>query len=191
MRDELNVKAVAVSADEAAFVAVSCKPNFMELRKRCGAKLKDIGAVLAGWGHAEVAQLESGAALSAVGEEIRLADVMLERKPVGGSSGKEITASQGAVTAALDTALTPELLAEGLAREFTSVLQQARKDAGLDISDRIAVTWDSADSELAAALDLHATTISGEVLATHFKRGLGGVETQINGKSVSYVLGKA
>ena len=187
LQDELNVKSVAVSADEAAFVAVSCKPNFAELRKRCGAKLKDIGAVLAGWGHAEVAQLESGAAITMVGEEIRIADVLLERKPVGGS----VTASQGAVTAALDTALTPVLIAEGHAREFTSVLQQARKDAGLEVSDRITIAWESDDAELAAALALHATSIASEVLATGFSRGPGSIEAVVNGKAIRYALSKA
>ena len=190
LRDELNVRKVETDTDEAAFVSISCKPNFAELRKRCGAKLKEIGAVLATWSHAEVAQLEGGAELPAVGEMIRLADVILERKPTGGTSGKVVTASQGAVTAALDTALTPELLAEGYAREFTSVVQQARKDAGLDIADRISVTWDSSDTELAAALELHAATIAGEVLATKFGRGPGGIETQINGKMVAYGLSK-
>ena len=191
LRDELNVWSVKPEPDEAAFVSISCKPNFLELRKRCGSKLKELGVILATWGHVEVAQLENGIELPACGESIRITDVILERKPTGGPSSRMVTASQGAITVVLDTELTPELVAEGLAREFTSVLQQARKDAGLDISDRIAVTWDSADSELAAALELHATTIAGEVLATRFGRGSGGVETQINGKSVSYVLGKA
>ncbi len=191
LRDELNVKAVAVSADEASFVAVSCKPNFLELRKRCGAKLKDIGAVLATWGHAEVAQLEAGEVLEVVGEQIRLADVMLERKPVGDA----VTASHGAVTAALDPALTDDLIAEGHAREFTSVLQQARKDAGLDISDRVSITWSSSDGELAAALKRHTELIAGEVLALSFTPHSSGasaaIEAQVNGKPVAYTLVKA
>ena len=187
LRDELNVKQVAVSADEAAFVAVSCKPNFAELRKRCGPKLKEIGAVLTKWGHAEVARLEAGEAIEAVGEQIRVADVLLERKPVGGS----ITASEGAVTAALDTALTPELVAEGHAREFTSLLQQARKDAGLEVADRIAVTWQSDDAELVAALTTHGGLIAGEVLAVRFSVGTGSIEAAINGKAVRYSLSKA
>jgi isoleucyl-tRNA synthetase len=63
--DELNVRAVATSADEGALVAVAVKPNFKELGKRCGPKLKAIGAGLAAWGHAEVARLEAGEAISA------------------------------------------------------------------------------------------------------------------------------
>ena len=184
---ELNVKAVETSADEAAFVAVACKPNFKELRARCGAKLKDIGAVLADWSHSEVARLEAGESIEVVGEALRIADVILERKPVGGS----ITASEGAVTVALDTALTPELVAEGHAREFTSLLQQARKDAGLEIADRITVSWASDDAELAAALELHAASIAGEVLATSFAHGAGATEAQVNGKAVRYALSKA
>ncbi len=187
LASELNVKSVELSADEAAFVAVSCKPNFKELRARCGAKLKEIGAVLANWGHAEVAQLEGGAAIEVVGEALRIADVILERKPVGGS----ITASEGAVTVALDTELTPKLVEEGHAREFTSLLQQARKDAGLEIADRITVTWSSDDADLARAVDLHEKLIADEVLAVRFSRGTGSTEISVNGKLVRYTLSKA
>ncbi len=191
LRDELNVRSIETDIDEAAFVAISCKPNFLELRKRCGAKLKDIGVVLATWGHVEVTQLENGIELPACGESIRLADVILERKPVDSSFGKIVTASQGAITVVLDTTLTSELIAEGHAREFTSLLQQARKDAGFDIADRISVTWGSSNDELVHALTEHAATIAGEVLATTFANGIGGNEAQINGKPVSYTISKA
>ncbi len=187
LRDELNVKDVAVSADEAAFVAVTCKPNFAELRKRCGPKLKEIGVALGAWGHDEVARLEAGEQLTVVGEALGLGDVLLERRPVGGS----VTASDGAVTVALDTALTPALIGEGLAREVTSLLQQARKDAGLEVSDRIRVTWATDDAALAAALTTHGGLIAGEVLATVFAPGAGVTAGEINGIALRYTLAKA
>ena len=186
LQSELNIKAVAVSADEAAVVAVSVKPNLKVLGKRCGPKLKEVSAALVTWGHAEVASLESGAAITVAGETITVADVLLQRTPVAGA----VVASAGAVTVTLDTALTPALVAEGLAREFVSALQQARKDAGLEVADRIRVTWFSPDPEVTTALRTHATTISDEVLATAFSEGPSTITADLNGRAVSYTLEK-
>jgi isoleucyl-tRNA synthetase len=65
----------------------------------------------------------------------------------------------------LDTAVTPELEAEGLARDVIRAVQQARKDAGLDVSDRIVLTIVGDDAAV-AAVEAHRELISGEVLAT-------------------------
>ncbi|MBA3847163.1 MAG: isoleucine--tRNA ligase, partial [Planctomycetes bacterium] len=139
--DELNVKAIATSADEAAFCAIGVKPNFKNLAARAGAKLKEIGPIVQKWGFAEVTRLEAGEAIDVAGVAIVIGDVLLARTPAPGAA----TASEGAVTVVLDTALTPELEREGLANEFTSIVQQARKSANLDVSDRIRVVWHSPD----------------------------------------------
>lgn len=65
----------------------------------------------------------------------------------------------------LDTAVTPELEAEGLARDVIRAVQQARKDAALDVSDRIALTIVGDDAAV-AAIETHRDLIAGEVLAT-------------------------
>jgi isoleucyl-tRNA synthetase len=65
----------------------------------------------------------------------------------------------------LDTAVTPELEAEGLARDVIRAVQQARKDADLDVSDRIVLTIVGDDAAV-AAIETHRELISGEVLAT-------------------------
>ena len=66
----------------------------------------------------------------------------------------------------LDTALTPELEAEGLARDLVRAVQQARREAGLQVSDRITLTLMAGDVVLAAART-HLALIGGETLATH------------------------
>ena len=71
----------------------------------------------------------------------------------------------------LDTAVTPELAAEGLARDVVRAVQQARKDAGLDVSDRIALRLGSQSAETRAAIETHRQLISGEVLATSLEVG--------------------
>ena len=68
----------------------------------------------------------------------------------------------------LDTAVTPELEAEGVARDLVRAVQQARRDAGLDVSDRIVLTI-SADAAAADAARTHAELIRRETLATSFE----------------------
>ena len=65
----------------------------------------------------------------------------------------------------LDTAVTPELAAEGTARDVVRVVQQARRDAGLDVSDRVTLTLDGPDAVL-DAVRAHEAFVAGEVLAT-------------------------
>ncbi|MFN3708406.1 isoleucine--tRNA ligase [Microcella sp.] len=67
--------------------------------------------------------------------------------------------------ALLDTTLTPELEAEGLARDAVRAIQQARKDAGLEVSDRIHLTVTADTAETRAAIDAHRDLVAGETLA--------------------------
>lgn len=160
--DELNVKQVRVEADEAAFVQVSVKPNFKTLGKRCGPKLKEIGAALAGWGPAEVAALEAGGGRDVAGEILTLADVILQRQAAQDAA----VATDGRITVVLDTRVDAPLRREGMARDAVSLLQNARKDAGLEVSDRIQVTWQVTGVELQQAISEHWPWIAAEVLAT-------------------------
>jgi isoleucyl-tRNA synthetase len=186
--DELNVKQVEFSADEATFCTLSIKPNFQALRERAGSKLKPIGEALRTWGVSEIDKLEQGESLDVAGVSISLADVLLTRTPVKGS----VVASSGAVTVVLDPKITPELAQEGIAREFTSVLQQARKNAGLEVSDRIRVAFDSTDADVVSAIERHKTSIADEVLAVAFERRTAGVESaELNGRPVRFSLEKA
>jgi isoleucyl-tRNA synthetase len=186
--EQLNVKAVETSADEAAFCSIGVKPNFAVLKERAAPKLKDIGKALAGFGFPEVSRLEAGETIEVVGERIGLADVLLARTPV---SGKAV-ATEGDVTVVLETALSDELVDEGLARELNSVLQQARKAEGLDVSDRVRVIWDSSDASVVRAVERHAKWLAEEVLAVEFhKDQKAATEASLNGKPVRFTLAKA
>jgi isoleucyl-tRNA synthetase len=188
VREQLNVKAVETSSDEASFCSIGVKPNFAVLKERAAPKLKDIGKALAGFGFPEVSRLEAGETIEVVGERIGLGDVLLARTPV---SGKAV-ATEGDVTVVLETALTEELVDEGLARELNSVLQQARKTQGLDVSDRVRISWDSADPNVLRAIENHAKWLGEEVLAVELRRDAGAAtEASLNGKSVRYTLSKA
>src|SRR5690606_2984985 len=185
--DELNVKEVAVDADESAFTNISVKPIFKTLGKRCGPKLKQITPVLASWGSSEIARLEAGEALEVAGEALSLDDVILQRQAIGETA----VATDGQITVVLDTHLTPALKREGHAREFISLVQGARKDAGLEVTDRIRLSFDSADAELMAALTEHRASILRETLAVALDQAPGGTGTQLNGIELHYTLRKA
>ena len=100
--------------------------------------------------------------LSLEGETVELGEAELDIRLIE----KEGLATSGSETllVALDTSLSPELVAEGLAREVVHRIQTARKQANLDYADRISVRW-VADGELAAAIERHAGWIAGETLA--------------------------
>jgi isoleucyl-tRNA synthetase len=186
--DELNVKVVQTSADESAFCTFNIKPNFQTLRERAAPKLGKIGEALKSWGAEEIAALERGETRTAADVPIALADILLTRIPVAGSA----VASAGAVTVVLDPELTPDLLEEGLAREFNSVLQQARKNAGLEVSDRIRVRFFSDDGGVLAAIRRHKRSIADEVLAVDFLEDDESSEAaELNGRPIRYSIGKA
>jgi isoleucyl-tRNA synthetase len=190
IENELNVKRVAVEADESRFIELSIKPNFKTLGKRCGKKLGVIKQALDTWGQDEVDRLEQGETVSVADEEIFLEDVLLVRK----ATGEGAVATDGHLTVVLDTNLTAELVAEGHAREFISLLQNERKGAGLDVSDRIEVVFSSLVPELVSALEAHLETIRREVLATSLGAGIcdeSASALTVNGHPVSVNLKKS
>lgn len=80
-------------------------------------------------------------------------------------------ASDSGATVALDLELTEELRRAGLARDAIRLIQEARKNSGLDVADRIALRWTATDPATIAALTDHSGLISDEVLATDFAQG--------------------
>lgn len=188
IRDELNVKEVATSDAEADFCSLVVKPNYATLKTRMAPKLKQVAQDLSKWTFTEISRIEAGETLTLCDEDIRREDLLLQRAPLPGM----VVASEGDVTVVLDTAITPALQQEGLAREFNSVLQQARKAAGLEVTDRVRVGYDSEDLELLDAIDVHAKDVAEEVLAVEFARdSAADVAEELNGRPIRFKLRKA
>ena len=157
--DELNVKKVEYVSDETELCDVSYKANFKTLGRKCGSKMKAVAAGIAALkGFAGSATVE--------GVELSSEDVLVTRSPKAGL----VVASEGATVVALETTLSPELVAEGLAREFVSHVQAMRKEADFEVTQRINVTVET-DAELKAALETHIEYVKGETLTVEFAFG--------------------
>jgi isoleucyl-tRNA synthetase len=104
-----------------------------------------------------------GEVVTAAGVELRPGEYELKLVAADPDSTTAVGGSGGLI--ALDTAVTPQLEAEGTARDVIRVIQQARRDAGLDVSDRITLVV-GADGAVADAVRAHTAFIAGETLAT-------------------------
>ncbi|MGI8982781.1 MAG: isoleucine--tRNA ligase [Pirellulaceae bacterium] len=166
LRDELNVKQIdyATSADQ--YITYLVQPNFKQLGPKIGKLLPGVKAALGkADGAALLAQLTATGkvTLDIGGEKVDLDNediqVRLQAKP-----GWAAAQGSGCVVV-LATELTPELLAEGLARDFVRIIQDRRKDLNLDFTDRIEVGIVGASPALQKAITDNLEYISGETLA--------------------------
>ncbi len=139
VRAEVNVKAIEYLDANNTFIRKKIKPNFVALGKRLGAKMKAVSTALAQFSQDDIARLEKEGQynLSIDGEPVILqtGDVEISSEDIPGWT----VASKGSLTVALDVTLTPDLEAEGNAREFVNRIQKIRKDQGFDLTDRIEV----------------------------------------------------
>ena len=186
--DELNVKKVEFIADETALCDVSFKANFKTLGKKCGPKMKAVAAVIATPGNSRIIELSNNRIATCEIEGVALTadDVLVTRKPKAGL----VVASEGAVVVGLETALTPDLVAEGLAREFVSHVQAMRKEADFEVTQRIRVAV-ACDAEMKAALAAHRAYVAGEILARDVAVADGEGSVDLNGHMTAITVEKA
>jgi isoleucyl-tRNA synthetase len=158
IKDEVNVKDLVLSDDPATLGEFQLTVNPRALGPRLGKQVQEvIRAVKAGqW-------TQDGDVVTAAGVELQPGEYELRLTAADPDSTTELPGSNGLI--ALDATVTPELVAEGTARDVVRVIQQARKDAGLDVSDRITLVV-GADGAVADAVRAHAAFVAGETLAT-------------------------
>ncbi len=176
---ELNVKRLEFIEDEAALQSVTVKPQFAKLGPKYGKRVPHIQRALAtADAHSIAARIAAGEAieLSVNGEQLTLApeDLSIERKPTAGLA----VVADGSRLVALDTNITPELVHEGMARDFVRHVQELRKKAAFHVADHIVIRY-VADSTVEQALKGHADYIRQETLADELSVGklLSGEET--------------
>jgi isoleucyl-tRNA synthetase len=171
--EELNVKSIEFIARDAGLVSYRIKPNLPVLGKRYGKLIPAIrsalegadgGAIAAAAARGESFDIEAGGETLTLGGD----DVLIETHSAEGYA----CAEDGGYLTALDTTLTDDLISEGLAREIVRSIQDARKQAGLEVSDRI-VLGVSGSGSVEAAVGQHRDYIMSETLATSWETGQG------------------
>jgi isoleucyl-tRNA synthetase len=184
---ELNVKELDFVSDTSELVSYSAKPNYRALGPRFGKKMPQVAAAVEALDAAHVASVladggEIGISIEGTDHTLGPDDVTLALQPL---EGYEVEAEAGHAVA-LQLELDDELRREGLAREVVHAVQIARKDAGLEITDRIELAL-SGDPDLLAAAEAHQDYLAGEVLALSvtFDGESNGATARIDGRELS------
>ncbi len=157
MMDELNVKSVRLVTDVGSAGSQVLQVSPKELGPRLGPDVQRVikAVKAADWSIVGDSVVAGGVELLPGEFELKLVPLDPERSAaLGGNDGVVV----------LDTTMTPELEREGRARDLVRSIQQARRDAGLQVSDRINLTVEASDEWL-EALDHHQTFVTAETLA--------------------------
>jgi isoleucyl-tRNA synthetase len=163
---EVNVKELQILKDGEGGIVKRIKPDFKALGPKCGKHMKEVAAALQQWGPAEISALEATgtAQVSLPGGggqvEVLLSEVAILTDDIPGWT----VASEGGLTVALDVHIDEELRAEGLTRELVNRVQNLRKDAGLEVTDRIRLEVE-AEEGVCRDLERNLTYLRTEVLA--------------------------
>ncbi len=190
---ELNVKELDFVTDESELVSYSAKPNYRALGPRFGKSMPQVAAAVEALDAAHVASVlaeggEIGISIEGSDHTFGPDDITLALQPL---EGYEVEAEAGHAVA-LQLELDDELRREGLAREIVHAVQNARKAAGLEITDRIDLTL-AGDPDLLGAAQAHQDYLAGEVLATSvsYDGGPDGAQAKIDGRDLKIGVSRA
>jgi isoleucyl-tRNA synthetase len=190
--DELNIKEVVFVEDETEFSQVSYKPNFRTLGPRFGKNMKDVAAFVGQLSTDDIQDLEAGARLEVAAGDIGIDDIEVQRQEKEGV----VFAVDNNLGVGLDIHLSDELLIECTAREFVNRVQNMRKDANLEVADRIHIGLEGSP-EVEKAVRNHGEYIAAETLATSLKIDtlpstcLVQQDWKVNGHAVTIGIAKA
>ncbi|MFN8533439.1 MAG: isoleucine--tRNA ligase [Dehalococcoidia bacterium] len=159
--DELNVKHLAVVHDAGDLFDYRIRPNFQVLGPRFGKQVQDVAQGLAALDPAHAVQVwQGGGTVTVVGHPVGAGDVTIAAVQRPGV----VAAEEDGYVVGIATALTPELIAEGQAREIVHLIQTMRRNAGFEIADRIETAVEASPT-LAAVVERFGDYIAGETLS--------------------------
>ncbi|MDB4025573.1 isoleucine--tRNA ligase [Flavobacteriaceae bacterium] len=140
IKHEVNIKEIVLLEDASDILVKQIKPNFKTLGPKFGKEMKFIANAIRNFTKEDIAKIEFNEkiAIELEGKIINLdlSDVEISSKDIEGW----LVANEGSITVALDVTISEELLKEGVARELINRIQNARKDKGLEVTDRIKLT---------------------------------------------------
>ncbi|MBO0698453.1 MAG: isoleucine--tRNA ligase [Zavarzinella sp.] len=187
--DEMNVKQVTLHAGSDGLLRRSATLNPRTAKARFKGNPEPAAVALAGMdADAVEAELKAGT-FTLLGIQLGPDDIVIQEVAPEGWAG---AASRG-TQVAVDTRITPELRAEGMARDVVRFIQNARKDAGLDVADRIALFLGADSEQLRAAIEAHRDHIAAETLTTRWAQSPNGEvkDVKVEGQGLKIALRKA
>ena len=163
VRSEINVKSIELIDDNSNILVKEIKPNFKVLGPRFGKEMGTVVAKINGFGEAEIKTLEQEGEINIRLNEkniiLDLNEVEITSKDIEGW----LVAHGNGLTVALDISLTEELIDEGIARELVNRIQNIRKEAGLEVTDKIDISF-LADEVLKEKIEKNSKYICSETL---------------------------
>ena len=140
IKHEVNIKEIQLMEDASDILIKQIKPNFKVLGPKFGKDMRFIAAEVGKFTQEDINKIEKDKNISInVNEKnitLSLEDVEISSKDIEGW----LVANEGALTVALDVTITDDLRKEGIARELVNRIQNARKDTGLEVTDKIKLT---------------------------------------------------
>ncbi|EAR13674.1 isoleucyl-tRNA synthetase [Polaribacter irgensii 23-P] len=140
IKNEVNIKEIEILEDASEILIKQIKPNFKTLGPKFGKDMRFIAAAVKNFTPEEISKIEKDKSilLDINGKNItlELSDVEISSKDIEGW----LVANEGSITVALDVTITEDLRKEGVARELVNRIQNARKDTGLEVTDKIKLT---------------------------------------------------
>lgn len=183
IQEELNVKNVEFKEDMSEYLEYTIKPNFKELGKVLGPKMKTLQEVLSKFTKKDILEIQDGEKkVNLDGEEFTLTKdmVLISLKQKEG-----FTATTNDKTCVvLETTLTDELILEGLMREFVRTVQALRKDADFIITDHIKVFFNGTD-KVKAMMNVYKDYVMGEVLGDELVETEDELNIELNDEKVA------
>ncbi len=165
--EELNVRELVLMHDESDFLRYEVRPNLPVLGPKYGAAVAQIREALAKQEPAAVAEaVAASRGVEVAGHRLEPGEILVSTVEEEGFA----SAQEGGRVVVVDTEVPPALLDEGLARELVHRIQNLRRDAGFDISDRITTYW-QADDDIRRVLAAHAEYVKGETLSLALEEG--------------------
>jgi len=194
VREELNVKTLRFVEQADELGSYEVKPNYRTLGPRFGRAMPQVAAAIEALDPAHVATAlregrTIGVAINGHDHQLTADDLVLAMRPLEGYQLER----EGSHAVALELTLDDALRREGLAREVVHAVQNARKAAGLQIEDRIALTL-AGDAELLDAARMHEPYVTGETLATRVEYATGngaGEPATIEGRELRILVARA
>ena len=161
---EVNVKELELLTEGTALLVKNIKPNFKTIGPKYGKQMKDIASLVAQFSQQDITEIEKTGKWSTVIDaceiNLELEDFEISAQDIPGW----LVASEGGITVALDTTLSPELKNEGIAREIVNRIQNLRKDSSFDVTDRILLKINTSEA-IQTAISANKSYICDEVLA--------------------------